>query len=115
VVLVAEAMRCWLWRLCGAGCGGYVVLVPESMWCLLLRLCGAGCGGYVVLVVEAMWCLLLRLCVGLNENKAQHLSYGLANAGTELDAKLDSLDKMKDEVHHKESREFIQQVFAVML
>jgi hypothetical protein len=46
--LVAEAMWYWLWRLCGARCGGFVVLVSEAMCCLLRRLCGAGCGGYVL-------------------------------------------------------------------
>ena len=35
MVLVAEAMWCWLQRLCGAGCGGYVVLLAEAMWCWL--------------------------------------------------------------------------------
>ena len=38
MVLVVEAMWCWLQRLCG--------LVAEAMW--------DGCGGYVVLVAEAM-------------------------------------------------------------
>ena len=52
--LVAEAMWCWLRRLCGTGCGGYVVLVAEAMW--------DGCEGYVD------W--LRRLCVELTDNKA---------------------------------------------
>ena len=41
------------------------LVVAEVMWCWLQRLCGAGCGGYVVLVAEAFWCWLRRLCVGL--------------------------------------------------
>ena len=44
--------------------------VPEAMWCWLRRLYGAGCGGYVMLVAEAMCCWLRRLCVGLTETKA---------------------------------------------
>ena len=47
-----------------------MILVAEAMWCWLRRLCGNGCGGYAVLVAEAMWCWLRRLCVGLTENKA---------------------------------------------
>ena len=49
MVQVVEAMWCWLWRLCGDGCGDYVALVAEDMW-WLQRLCGSG--GYVVQVME---------------------------------------------------------------
>ena len=47
-----------------------MLLVVEAMCCWLRRLSGSGSGGYLLLVAEAMWCWLRRLCVGLTENKA---------------------------------------------
>ena len=34
MLLVVEAICCWLLRLCVAGCGGYVVLVAGAMCCI---------------------------------------------------------------------------------